>query len=416
MSEPGRGHAVKATSVLFVIENGDVPTDRRVWNEALTLKRAGYRVSVICPRRQWPRLHERIEGISIYRYPLAELPGIGGHLFEYAIALPVTFILAWVVFFREGLDVIHAGNPPDFFYLMTRVFKLFGTKFIFDQHDLVPEMCLARWSGFRLRLTHALAQWMERATFRTADVVISPNHSYRRVAIERGRVDPSRIFVVRSAIRKEVFREGRPRPELRGGKRHLLCFLGTVGPNDGIDQLLLAMRYIVVDANRRDIQLAIVGEGDVRRAMMDLCAQLGLTEFVRFTGHVSDQRVLADYLATADVCVEPAPKNPLNDQSTMNKVVDYLSMGKPVVAFDLHEVRDTARGAGVYVRSNRPEDYGDQILRLLESPEERDRMGQEGNRRYQEVLEWDHQRDSLLSAYEYLYRHAEATSSGIAYR
>ena len=376
-----------------------MPTDRRVWNEAVTLTKAGYRVSVICPRRQSRRLHERIEGVSLYRYPLPELPGIGGHLVEYAVALPATFVLSWVVFFREGFDVIHAANPPDFFYAIARVFKLFGKKFIFDQHDLVPEMCLARWSGLRLRLTHGLARRMERATFRTADVVISPNESYRRVAIERGHVDPDRIFVVRSAIRRDVFKEGRPRPELRGGKKHLVTFLGTIGPNDGIDQLLLAMRHIVVDRQRRDIQLAIVGDGDVRRDMVDLCARLGLTDFVRFTGHVSDQRVLADYLATADVCVEPAPKIPLNELSTMNKVVDYLSMGRPVVSFDLHEVRDTVRSAGVYVPSNDPGDFGDQILRLLASPDERERMGRDGVQRYNDVLEWDHQRESLLNAY-----------------
>jgi glycosyltransferase involved in cell wall biosynthesis len=258
------------------------------------------------------------------------------------------------------------------------------------------------WSGLSLRFTYAIAKWTERATFRTADVVISTNESYRRVAIERGHIDPKRIFVVRSAIRKADFRDGRARPELLRGRRYLVCYVGTIGPYDGLDQLLQAFRHIVVDRRRNDIQLTIVGDGDVRPNIMRLSAQLGLLDFVEFTGYLSDDSAIADYMLTSDVCVEPAPKNPFNDRCTMNKVVEYMAMGKPVVAFDLHEVRYTAQSAAIYVPSNDPSDFGEQILRLLESPEERRRMGAEGIRRFKEVLAWEHQREILLDAYAYL--------------
>jgi glycosyltransferase involved in cell wall biosynthesis len=386
--------------VLFLVENASVPSDRRVWMEALTLARAGYRVSVICPQEHMRKRHERLEGISIYRFPVPTLPGVGGHLLEYAIALTITFILTWVVLFREGFDIIHAANPPDFFYVIGRVFRWRGKKFIFDQHDLVPEACAARYTGLTLRFTYAIAQWTERATFRTADIVISPNESYRQVAIERGNVDPKDTYVVRSAIRKNDFLEGRTRPELRRGRQFLVTYVGTLGPNDGVDLLLLAIRHIVVSRGRSDVGFAIIGGGDVGPEIRAQSAGLQLTDCVHFTGHVSDDRAIADYLATSDVCVEPAPMNASNDRCTMNKVIEYMAMGRPVVAFDLHEVRDTVRGSGVYVPSGDPKEFGDEILRLLGSPEERRRMGGEAVRRFNDVLAWEHQTAHLLSAYK----------------
>jgi glycosyltransferase involved in cell wall biosynthesis len=388
--------------VLFLIENSDVSADRRVWMEALTLSEAGHHVRVICPRQRGSAHHERRQGISIYRYPLPSLPGIGGHLIEYAIAFPMTFVLAWLVFAREGFDVIHAANPPDFFYLIARVFKLFGKKFVFDHHDAVPEACLSRWSGLKLRLTRTVALWTERGTFRTADIVISTNESCRRIAIERGRIPPDRVFVVRSAIRKAEFLAGRPRPELRQGKKHLVCFVGAIGPNDGLDYFLFAISHIVFQRRRWDVHFAIVGDGDLLPDIRRMSDRLTLRSWIDFTGFLSDNKAIADYMATSDVCVTPDPKNPFNDVCTMNKVVEYMAMGKPVVAFDLKEVRDTARGSGLYVGANDPRAFGDQILELLDSPESRRRMGKRGRRRFNDTLAWEHQRERLLVAYDYL--------------
>jgi len=392
--------------VLFLVENAPVPDDRRVWNEARTLRQAGYGVSIICPRREGARPVEHVEGISIYRFPLPSLAGVGGHLLEYGLALPMMFVLTWVVFFKEGFDVIHVANPPDFLYAIARPFKWLSRKFVFDQHDVVPETCEVRWSGLRRRLTLALARAAERGSFRHADVVIAPNGSVRSLATGRGRVDPSRTFVVRNAIRRGQF-QGRPRAELRRGKRYLLCYSGVIGPEDGLDVLVRAIHHIVVDGHRRDIHMVVIGDGDCFAEVVALRDRLGLQETIEFTGWIQDDRLIADYLATADLCLVPDPKNPVNDFCSMNKIVEYLAMGKPVVAFDLAEAQETAQDAGVSVHSSgEPERdaraFGDQVIQLLDAPATRERMGEAGRRRFDEVLAWDHQRDALLRAYETL--------------
>jgi glycosyltransferase involved in cell wall biosynthesis len=398
---------LKRPRVLFLVENAPVPDDRRVWNEARTLVDAGYRVSIICPTSSWARSTERVEGISIYRFPLPFLGGMGGHLIEYGLALPIMFALTWVVFIREGFDVIHAANPPDFLHWIGRVFKPFGKKFIFDQHDVVPEACAARWSGLKLRIALAIARWGERASLRSADVVITPNQSVRRIAIERGGINPDRVFVVRNAIRRTDFRDARPRPELRRGKRWLVCYAGVIGPNDGLERLVQAAQHVAVDRGRRDVHFVVIGDGDNHRRILQMSQRLGLNDIIEFPGWIRDDRLIADYLASADVCVAPDPKNPLNDLCSMNKIVEYMAMGKPVVAFDLDEARETAREAGAFVAAHGSDAtdgaaLGDAILELLNSPERRQRMGEAGQRRFHEVLAWEHQRDTLLRAYESL--------------
>ena len=388
--------------VLLLDENSCVPSDRRVWMEALALVEAGYGVSVICARRGGARLFERRNGVAIYRCPIPGKRGLAGHLLEYGLALPLLFILSWLVLLRRGFDVIHAANPPDFLYLIGRAFKPLGKRFVFDHHDLVPETCLTRYSGLRRALALWIATRTERASFRTADVVIPSNAFYGQLAVERGHVDPERVFVVRSAIGKEEFRKGQVRPELRRGKRYLVCYLGEIGVDDGLDQLLLAIRRVVVDCQRDDVQFVIVGSGVLYRDIVQMSRTLGVDAAVHFTGWVDDDELIADYLTTADLCVVPDPKNPANDIGSMNKLVEYMALGKPVVAFDLREVHDTAREAGVYVASNDAKEFGDRIIELLDSPQTRQRMGEEGVKRFNEVLAWEHQRANLLKAYDYL--------------
>ena len=289
--------------------------------------------------------------------------------------------------------------------MIGRVFKLLGKKFVFDQHDVVPEACASRWSGIKLRLTHAIARWTEQASYRTADVVIAPNESVRRLAVERGGVDPARTFVVRNAIRRTDFHHGRLRVELRRGQRHLVVYAGVIGPDDGLDQLVLAAHHVVAERARRDIQFVVLGDGNCLPDVRQISRRLGLDDVIEFTGWIKDDRVIADYLATADVCVVPDPKSPVSDLCSMNKLVEYMAMGKPVVAFDLLEARETAGDAGVYVPSKGPGDpvaMGDRILELLSSPQQRAWMGQVGRQRFNEVLAWEHQQTNLIRAYETL--------------
>jgi glycosyltransferase involved in cell wall biosynthesis len=386
--------------ILILVENLPVPFDRRVWMEATTLAEAGYQVSVICPRGQYSRSHEVLNGINIYRYPLESRDGLVGHIIEYGIALPMTFFLTWTVFFREGFDVIQSANPPDIFFLIGGVFKLFGKKFVFDHHDVVPETCEGRWSGRKLWLARTISLWLEKATFRTADRVISTNESYRKVALTRGEVPPQRAYVVRSGPSLNRFRAVPPQPELKNGKRYLVGYLGVMGPNDGIDLLLYSIEHLVHKLQRTDVQFILIGGGDLQPEMVHLSESLGLAEYVRFTGRIPDEEVIA-ILSTADIGVAPDPKDPSNDLSTMNKIVEYMALGKPLVAFDLQEARVSAGDAALYAQANEPHAFAEKIIELLELPD-RDRMGAWGRERFESVLAWDHQRKNLLALYEEL--------------
>lgn len=388
----------KQKRILILVENLPVPFDRRVWMEATTLRQAGYGVSVICPQGQYPARFEVLDGISIYRYPLPSRNSIAGHLLEYGRALAMTAGLTLRVWWREGFDVIQSANPPDFFFLIAAVFKLFGKKFVFDHHDLMPEICETRWTGWKRTVTRTVCLWAERQTFRTADRVIATNESYREVALTRGRVSPERVVVVRSGPRVNRFRAVPARPELKNGKPFLVGYLGVMGPNDGLEYLLQSIAHIVHDLHRSDIQFVCVGGGDLQAKLMAMSQQMRLDEFVRFTGRIPDDEVIG-LLSTADLCVAPDPKDALNDVSTMNKIVEYMALGKALVAFDLREARVSAGDAAVYATPNDHVAFAQRIVELLAAPERRQAMGAAGRQRFESVLAWEHQQKNLLQLY-----------------
>lgn len=390
--------SIRPKRILILVENLPVPFDRRVWMEATTLRGAGYGVSIICPKGHYPKFHEVLDGISIYRYPLPSLGGIVGHLAEYGVAVPMTFLLTCLVFLREGFDVIQSANPPDFFFTIGGLFKLFGKKFVFDHHDLVPEMCETRWSGWKRTLMHGLCSAAERATFRTADRVISTNQSYREIALSRGRMAPERVVVVRSGPRLNRFPAVPPPLELKSGQPYLVGYLGVMGPNDGLEYLLKAAAHIVHDMKRSDIHFVLIGGGDCYADLVAMQRALQLEAFVRFTGRISDDEVAA-LLSAADLCVAPDPKDALNDVSTMNKIIEYMAMGKPMVAFDLREARVSAGDAAVYATPNDPVEFAGKIVELLGVPEKRRAMGACGRQRFEQQLAWEYQEKTLLALY-----------------
>ena len=388
--------------ILILVENLPVPFDRRVWMEATTLTEAGYQVSVICPQGQYKKWHEKIDGIAIYRYPLPSLNGIVGHLLEYGLAIPITFLLSIFVWWREGIDAIQSANPPDFFFVIGLFFKLFGKKYVFDHHDLVPETCLTRWTGIKLKLIYGLAYWAEQATYRTADMLIATNQSYRDVAIKRGRVDPSRVFVVRSGPAKDKFQAVAPQLKLKKGAPFLVCYLGVMGPNDGLDYLLEAIYEVKNTLKRQDIHFTLIGSGDMLPAVKKMAHDLAIDDVVEFTGRIPDKEVIA-YLSTADVCVAPDPLDPLNNVSTMNKIMEYMAIGKPIVAFDLKETRYSADSAAVYATPNNTHEFGKLIVKLLNDAQKRAEMGQRGQVRFNSELAWDFQKNNLVQAYQRLF-------------
>jgi glycosyltransferase involved in cell wall biosynthesis len=402
--------------VLILVENLPSPFDRRVWQEALALRDAGYTVSIICPTgRGCESKFEAIDGIHIWRYDLpTEGAGALGYLVEYSAALFWTFVLSLRVLFTRGFDVVHACNPPDLFFLIGGFYKLFGRKFLFDHHDANPELYVAKFG--RKDFLYRVMLWLERLTFRTADVSIATNQSYRRIAIERGGMAPERVFVVRSGPSLERLKVQPPVPALKRGRKHLVGYVGVMGRQEGIDYLLHAVSYIVHGLGRRDIQFGLVGGGTSLDEMKAMAAELRIADYVTFTGRVPDAELLA-MLNTADVCVNPDVATEMNDISTMNKIMEYMALGKPMVQFDLAEGRYSAQGASLYAARNDPLDMGAKIVELLDDPERRKHMGELGRRRVLEELEWRHEAPRLLAAYDALWarpRSAPRPATGIS--
>jgi len=384
--------------VLILVENLPSPFDRRVWQEANALRDAGYAVSIICPTgRGYEKKYEEIDGIAIHRYDLPmEAEGALGYALEYGAALFHTFRLSWKVLFTRGFDVIHACNPPDLFFLIGAFFKLLGKKFVFDHHDINPELYEAKFGrrDFFWKLMVAL----ERFTFKCANVSIATNESYKRIAIERGGMDPQKVFVVRSGPSLERMKIQPPDASLRHGRKHLVGYVGVMGKQEGIDLLLQAVRHIVRDLKRDDIHFGLVGGGTSLEELRTLARELGVEDYVTFTGRVPDAELLA-VLNTADVCVNPDIANDMNDKSTMNKIMEYMALGKPIVQFDLAEGRFSAREASLYARKNDPQDLAAKIVELVDDPVRREAMGAYGRRRVENELEWRYEVPKLLAAY-----------------
>jgi len=387
-------------SVLFIVENLPVPFDRRVWMEATTLQRAGWSVSVICPTgRGCEAVFEVLEGVRVYRHDLPpEGSGLGGYLREYGAALWNEARLARRVWDRRRpLTAIHICNPPDLLFLIAGWYKaVHGVSVIYDQHDIMPELFEAKFG--RRGWAYWLVRLAERLTYATADVVIATNDSYRHIALERGRKQSDDVVIVRSAPDLSRFQRLEDRRRVRRGRPYCVGYVGVMGPQEGLDHLLRAVRIIVEDHGRRDISFMLVGDGPSRRELQSLAQQLGVADYVEFTGRVRDEELIRR-LVSCDLCVNPDPLNPFNDASTMNKVLEYMSLGLPVVQFDLTEGRRSAGEASAYAAPNDERDLARQIVETLGDGVNRERMANEGMRRMKEELEWRHQAPKLLEAY-----------------
>jgi glycosyltransferase involved in cell wall biosynthesis len=386
--------------VLIIVENLPVPLDRRVWMEATTLSAAGYRVSVICPTGSgYDALRETLDGIAIYRHPLPpEQSSVLGYLREYSAALWSQWRLARRVYRERGFEVIHACNPPDLIFLVAAWFRLFrGTRFMFDHHDLCPELFESKFG--RRGVFHGLLRVVERLTFLSADTVISTNTSYKTIAVTRGKCRESDVFVVRSGPNVEKFKRVPPHDAYRHGRKFLVGYLGVMGEFDGVEHLLHAARCLIAKG-RTDIHFCLIGDGPMRSRLQTITEELGITEYAEFTGRVPDDELL-QRLSTCDVCVDPDPMNPLNDKSTMNKILEYMALERPIVQYDLFEGRQSAGDASAYATPNDPEDLARHIEALLDDAPARLRMGAEGRRRMEELLGWRHQAPNLLAAYEH---------------
>ena len=386
--------------ILIIVQNLPVPFDRRVWQEATTLVANGYQVAVICPAaRGYTARYECLEGIHIYRHPLPlEAKGAWGYLLEYASSLFWELVLSLKVLRRHGFDVIHACNPPDNIFLVGGLYKVLARKrFLFDHHDINPELYEAKFG--RRGLLYWLVRCSELLTFLVADVSIATNESYRRIALERGRMPPEKVFVVRSVPSLERLKILPPVSQWKHGRKSLVGYVGVMGAQEGIPYLIEAARHIVQDLGREDVQFVLAGGGPALEQMRWLTAQLNLGAYIEFLGRVPDQ-VLLEVLNTADVCVNCDEVNAMNDKSTMNKIMEYMALAKPIVQFELTEGRFSARDASLYARPNDARDFASKIVTLLDDPQRRERMGRFGRNRVERHLAWKYEAPKLLGAYD----------------
>lgn len=391
----------RPTRVLILVQNETVPLDSRVWPEARALTARGYAVHVICPRdAQYPRRREDIDGVRIYRYPRGpEGRSVLGYLLEYAVALPAQFFLALAVRIRFRIDVVHICNPPDLLFLAALPLRALGARLVYDHHDICPELMMAkgyRRGSWQVRLNMLL----ERLTYRACDVSLETNDSFRNIAIGRGRMREEDVFVVRNAPESDRFADSAADDKHRYGRKHMVAYVGMMAVQDGLDYLIDAAQIIVADWERQDIQFVLAGSGPELGRLCERVRRINLGDYIAFTGYIADSRILGSLLVTADVCVSPDPENAANNFSTMHKVMEYMSVGKPIVQFDLHEGRVSAGDASIYVAANDVKAFAKEIVRLIDDPELRDRLGTIGRQRITTDLSWEAQLPSLFAGYE----------------
>lgn len=396
---------------LIIEENSWVPVDRRVWYEATTLRNAGWKVTVICP---YPNtayagagIDQRgsgdeavLEGVNVYRFPLrfAE-SGMLSYIREYVTAFLYITFLSWKVWRKHGFDVLHVCNPPDIFFPLGLLYRLLGATFVFDHHDLFPEFVAFHYPNLRGKLLYVLARVTEYLTLRSANAVLSTNESYRNVVIKRAGVPAGRVVTVRNGPKVSAFVPVEPVSELKRGFTFMVCFVGMMGEQDGILEMLDVIRHIIQKLGRRDIGFALIGDGAARSRLLRNIASERLDLFVDMPGLIRDDVKLRQYISTADVCVSPEPLTPMNAYSTFIKVGEYMAMSKAVVAFDLCETRFTAQDAGCYVKPGDIRSFGQTIVDLLDDPERRRQIGVKGRQRILDELGWEHQAQHLFRAY-----------------
>ncbi|HEX5404344.1 MAG TPA: glycosyltransferase family 4 protein [Pseudonocardiaceae bacterium] len=407
--------------VLIIVQNLPVPLDRRVWLECLALTASGYEVSVICPKGPGDPGYQELDGVHIYKYaPPRQADGFLGYAWEFAYCWVRTALRGVSVYRRRPFQVIQACNPPDIYWSLALLWRVLGVRFVFDHHDLNPEVYRSRFgepTGRLGKLQLAALYWLERRTFRTANRVISTNQSYQRIAWQRGGVPPEHTTVVRSGPDTSVMRPGTPEPELRGGRDHLVAYLGIMGPQDGVDGVLRVAEHVVRRHGRTDVRFALLGFGDCLADLKRQSTELGLDDYVVFTGRVGPDEIRR-YLSTASAGLSPDPMSPLNDVSTMNKTMEYLAFGLPVVAYRLTETVVSGGSCAVYIEPGDEAGFADALVELLDDPDRRSELGAAGRLRAERELDWRPQAKAYVAVYDGLFglrradtQHTEAATA-----
>jgi glycosyltransferase involved in cell wall biosynthesis len=418
-----------AGRVLMLVEH-TFPADPRVRNEAFTLAKNGFRVSVIALRGRTETLREVVNGVAVYRVPrmtlfkklpdaecsrmgalLKKLQAVVGYVSEYSYFTSACLFWSFYVAVTEGFDVIHAHNPPDTLFVVGAIHRIFGKKFVFDHHDLSPELYLSRYRKTTNGLVSRSLHLLEKLSLKLADVAIVTNESYRAIDIQRHAINPDNVFVVRNGPDPARVRPVAQDSPLMSMGRTILGYVGAMNPQDGIDYLLRALHHLVHDLKRTDFYCVLIGDGDSREELQLLALKLGLGDHVLFTGFIPDEDMLR-YLSTADICLDPNPSSPLNDVSTWIKVMEYMALGKPIVSFDLKETRISAGEAALYATPNDETEFARAIVRLMDDPDTRSKMGECGRVRVHDELNWNVVSRNLLRAYGRLFPQVPYSAAG----
>jgi glycosyltransferase involved in cell wall biosynthesis len=389
--------------VLLIVENQSVPEDRRVWAEAKALSMDGLQVSVICPQsKRHHKSYETLSGIEIYRHPPSpEGSGKLSFIREYVSAFFWELFLSITIFIKKPFRVIHGANPPDHIFFLALIFKIFGVKYIFDHHDLAPELYQVRFKTGK-DVFFRLLMLLEKYSCKTADAVISTNASYKNIVAERHRTPREKIFIVRNDPEMSMIEKIKKKTTQADKDQMLLLYLGSINPQDGVDELLRALNYLVHELKERNFVCKIIGDGSAHQDVQRMAAEMQLLEYVDFMGFIGDKDVLHRYLAQADICIESAPYNILNQHSTFIKILEYMAAGKPIVAFDLKETRYSAGNTALLVEPSNTPAFARAIYTLIQDPDLRKEIGRAGCARIRRFLNWDRAAANLLKAYEFL--------------
>lgn len=387
-------------SILMLLENNPYPQDGRVRREAVALTKAGFSVSVIAPAGPGQSRSELIDSVRVRRYRAArERHGFGGYVIEYGYAMLAALVHAVRIYIHSGFGVIHAHSPPDLYFVIGWMFKPFGVRFVFDHHDLSPEMYEVRFPDGANSIVKRILLFVERRSFRAADRVVTTNESYASIAVDRGGIDRARVVVVRNGPDPNRVREVEADPETRAKAPYILGYIGEMAPQDGVDHLIRALGHLVNERNRSDFHCVLIGGGGEVDHLKSLAVELGVDSYTSFLGYVQDADTLMSYLSATDICVTPDPKNAYTDNSTTVKTAEYMALGKPVVAFDLRENRRTARDAALYATPNDDTDLAAKIETLMDDQRLRANLGSVGRRRVESELAWGHQAEKLVATY-----------------
>lgn len=389
--------------ILFIVENNAVPTDIRVWREAKTAQSSGYCVTIISPKnKKYPRSYEVREGITIYRHPTFYLKsGIFNQVIEYCNAILWELILCFYIFVNNRFDIVHGANPPDHIFIFAILFRIFGVKYIFDHHDLAPELYACKFKS-RGRSVFRILRIMEKMSCKTSNAIISTNDSYKRHVIETHRVDPKKVWIVRNDPEAPVLVQKLNPTFKKNGQVSKLIYVGSINFQDGLDILIRVVHFLVNNLGQKNVLCTIIGDGEYLAMVKQLCNELCVTPYIDFKGYVYERKMVQKYIENADICLDTAPNSDVNRKSTFIKIMEYMAAAKPVVAFDLDETRFTVDNSEILIKPEKIDLFAKAIENLINDPLKRESIGKALQKRIIEKLNWNEASQSLLSLYKSL--------------